>query len=95
MQGLTNDNDPVYGPALEAAGLDRQQCAVHMQRIVGRHIQGIDEDDLTHLDRVLLPIRQRLARERLLETGPVLLALWEAVRQGRVRLMARKPYQRA
>ena len=85
VQGVTTD-DPVYGPALEASGLDRQQCAVHMQRTVGRHIRGIDEDDLTHLDRVLLPILQRLARERPPEAGPVLLALWEAVMQGRVRL---------
>ena len=37
------------------------------QRTVGRHIRGLDEDDLTHLDRVLL-------------------ALWEAVMQGCVRL---------
>ncbi|MYD89276.1 MAG: hypothetical protein F4Y08_02900 [Caldilineaceae bacterium SB0662_bin_9] len=63
--------------ALEASGLDRQQCAVHMQRTVGRHILAIDEDDLTHQDRVLLPILQRLARERLLEAGPVLLTLRE------------------
>ena len=65
--------------------MDRQQCAVHMQRTVGRHIRAID-DDLTHLDRVLLPILQRLARERPPEAGPVLLGLWEAVMQGRVRL---------
>ena len=86
VQGVTTDDDPVYGPALEAAGLDRQPCAVHMQRTVGRHIRGLDEDDLTHLDRVLLPILRRLARERPPEAGPVLLALWEAVMQGRVRL---------
>ena len=86
VQGLTTDDDPVYGPALEMAGLDRQQCAVHMQRTVGRHIRGLDDDDLTHLDRVLLPILKRLARERPPEAGPVLLALWEAVMQGRVRL---------
>ena len=86
VQGLMTDDDPIYGPALETAGLDRQQCAVHMQRTVGRHIRSIDEDDLTHLDRVLLPILQRLARERPPEAGPVLLALWEAVMQGRVRL---------
>ncbi len=86
VQGLTTDDDPVYGPALKAAGLDRQQCAVHMQRTVGRHIRGLDKDDLTHLDRVLLPILRRLARARPPEAGPVLLALWEAVRQGRVRL---------
>ena len=86
VQGVTTDEDPVYGPALEAAGLDRQPCAVHMQRTVGRHIRSVDEDDLTHLDRVLLPILQRLARERPPEAGPVLLALWEAVMQGRARL---------
>ena len=86
VQGVTTDDDPVYGPALEASGLDRQQCAVHMQRTVGRHIRSIDDDNLTHLDRVLLPILQRLARERLPEAGPVLLGLWEAVMQGRVRL---------
>ncbi|MCY4522718.1 MAG: hypothetical protein OXC13_18335 [Caldilineaceae bacterium] len=80
MQGLTTDDDPVYGPALEAAGLDRQQCTVHMQRTVGRHIRGLDGDDLTHLDRVLLPILRRRARARPPEAGPVLLALWEAGR---------------
>lgn len=42
---------------------------------MGRHIRGIDKDDLTHLDR-----------ERPPEAGPVLLALWETVMQGRVRL---------
>ena len=73
VQGVTTDDDPVYGPGLETAGLDRQQCAVHMYLIVGRHIRGIDEDDLTQLDRVLLPILQRLARERTPEAGPVLL----------------------
>ncbi len=41
---------------------------------------------MTHLDRVLLPILQRLARERPPEAGPFLLNLWAAVRQGRVRL---------
>ena len=74
----------VLGPQGER--LDRQPCAVHMQRTVGRHIRGLDEDDLTHGDRVLLPILRRLARERPPEAGPVLLALWEAVMQGRVRL---------
>ncbi|MCY4522822.1 MAG: transposase, partial [Caldilineaceae bacterium] len=86
VQGLTTDDDPVYGPALEAAGLDRQQCAVHMQRTVERHIRGLDKHDLTHRDRVLLPILRRLARARPPEAGPVLRALWEAVMQGRVRL---------
>ena len=36
--------------------------------------------------RVLLPILQRLARARPPEVGPVLLNLWAAVMQGRVRL---------
>ena len=51
----------------------------------------IDEDDLTHLDRVLLPILQRLAREQPPEAGPVLLALWEVVMQlARLRPEVRK-----
>ena len=75
VRGLTTDDDPVYGPVLEAAGLDQQQGAVHTQRTVGRHIRGIDDDDLTHLDRVLLPILRRLAREQPPEAGAVLLAL--------------------
>ena len=83
---MTTDDDPVYGPVLDASGLDRQQCAVHMQRTVGRHIRGLDEEILTHLDRVLLPILQRRARERPVAADPVLLALWQAVAQGRVRL---------
>ena len=53
---------------------------------MGRHIRGLDEDSLTRLDRVLLPILQRLARVRPPEAGPVLLGLWQAVAQGRVRL---------
>ena len=65
-------------------GLDRQLCAVHMQRTVGRHIRALD-DDPAHLDRVLLPILRCLARERPPEAGPVLLAFREAVMQGRVR----------
>ena len=86
VQGLTTDDDPVYGPARETAGLDRQPCAGHRQRTVGRHIRGIDDDDLTHLDRVLRPSLQRRARARPPEAGPVLWGLWEAVMQGRVRL---------
>lgn len=39
---LTTDDAPVYGPALDASGLDRQPCAVHMQRTVGRHIRDIN-----------------------------------------------------
>ncbi len=62
---LTTDDAPVYGPALDASGLDRQQCAVPRQRTVGRHIRDLDEDALTHLDRALLPILQRLARGRV------------------------------
>ena len=70
----------------QVAGLDRQPCTVHLQYTVERHIRDIDEDDPAHLDRVLLPILRRLARERPPEAGPVLLALWEVVMQGRVRL---------
>ena len=51
VQGVTTDDDLVYGPALEAAGLDRQQCTVHMRRTVERHIRSIDENALTHLDQ--------------------------------------------
>ena len=86
MRGLTTDDDPEYGPALRETGLDRQQCTVHMQRTVGRHLRRIDDDDPAHLDRALLPILQRLVRERPPEAGPVLLGLREAVAQGRVRL---------
>ena len=57
-----------------------------MQRTVGRHLRRINDDDLTHLDRVLLPILQRLVRERLPEAEPILLNLWQAVAQSRVRL---------
>ena len=77
VRGLMTDDDPVYGPAL-----DRQPCAVHMKRTVGRHIRGLDS--LTNLDRVLLPILQWLARERPVSAGPVLLELWQVVVQGRV-----------
>ncbi len=52
-----------------------------------RGVRGLTtDDDLIHLNRVLLPSLQRLAWERPPEAGPVLLALWEAVMQGRVRL---------
>ncbi len=34
-QGLTTNDDPVYGPVLDASGLDRQPCALHMQCTVG------------------------------------------------------------
>ena len=64
---------------------DRQQCAVHRPRTVGRHLRRID-NDLTHLDRVLLPILQRLARERPPEAEPVMLNLWQTGPQDRVRL---------
>ena len=85
MRSLTTDDAAEYRPALRETGLDRQQCAVHMQRTVGRHLRRLD-DDPAHLDRALLPILQRLARERPPEAGPVLLGLREAVAQGRVRL---------
>ena len=85
VRGLTTDDAPAYGPALRETGLDRQQCTMHMQRTVGRHLRRID-DDLTHLDRALIPILQRLVRERPPEAGPVLLGLWESVARGRVRL---------
>ncbi len=90
VRSMTTDDDPVYGLALRASGLDRQQCAVHLQHTVGRHIRAID-DDLTHLERILLPILRRLDRERPLKAGPILLVLWEAVRQGRVRLQPEGP----
>ena len=82
---LTTDDDPVSGPALEASGLDRQPCAGHRQRTGGRHIRGLDEETLTHRERVLRPILRRRARERPPPAGPVRLALWPAVAQGRVR----------
>ncbi len=50
-QGLTTDDNPVYGPALDASGLDQ----------------------------ILLPFLQRRARERLVASKPILLALWQAV----------------
>lgn len=86
MRGLTTDDAPEYRPALRATGLDRQQGTVHRQRTVGRHLRRIDDDDLTHWDWALIPILQRLVRERPPEAGPVRLGLWEAVAQGRVRL---------
>ena len=57
-----------------------------MQRTVGRHIRGLDEDTLTHLDRVLLPILQRLARERPVAAGPILLEGWFGRFKPRARL---------
>ncbi len=75
MRGLTTDDDPVYSLALKETGVDRQPCAVPRQRTVGRHIRGFDEDALPHLDQILLPILQRLARKRPPEAGPILLAL--------------------
>ena len=61
VRGMTTGDNPVYGAALKATGLDQQPCAVPRQRTVGRHIRGLDEDDLAHRDRVLLLIRQRLS----------------------------------
>ena len=67
VQGLTTDD----APTLRDPGLDRQPCTVHMQRTVGRRLRRIDDADLTHLDRALLPILQRPARERPPEAEPV------------------------
>ncbi len=49
MRGMTINNDPVYGAALKETCWDR-------------HIRGLNEDDPTYRDRVLLLIWQRLAR---------------------------------
>ena len=60
-----------------------------------RGMRGVTTDDApaygpalraSGLDRVRLPILQRLTRERPPEAGLVLLNLWAAVKQGRVRL---------
>ena len=53
---------------------------------MGWHIRGIEEDALPHLGRVLLPILQRLARERPPEAGSVLLKLWHLVARGNDRV---------
>ena len=53
---LVHSSGDARGP-VEVAGLDRRPC------VVSQAARGIDEDPLTHLDRVLLPILQRLARE--------------------------------
>ena len=45
-----------------------------------------DASTLTHLDCTVLPVLQRLARTRPVAAGPVLVALWEAMMAGRVRL---------
>ncbi len=50
VRGVTTDDAPAYGPALRASGLDRQPCAVHMQRTVGRHIRRIDDDGLIPIE---------------------------------------------
>ncbi len=41
-----------------------------MQRTVERHLRGLDEDTLPHLDRVLLPILQQLVRMAKLTAAP-------------------------
>ena len=84
LQAVAAGREPDLEAALKETGLDRQQCTVHMQYSAGRHLRRID--DLTYLDRVLLPIRQRWAFPVLPEAEPVLLNLWQAVAQGRVRL---------
>ena len=65
VQGLTTDD-----PNLRDTGLDRWQCTVHLRRIVGRHLRRIN-DDPAHLERVLLPIQQRLAWARPPAAEPV------------------------
>ena len=49
--GVTTGDDPVYGPALRDTDLERQPCAVHLQRTVDRHRRRIDPETLTHLDK--------------------------------------------
>ena len=66
--------------------MDLQPSAVHIQRTVGQHIRSIDEVDLNHLDRVLLPILQYLTREQLPEARPCCWPSGSEVLQGRVRL---------
>ena len=61
-----------------------------MQRTVGRHIRSIDEEALTHLDRVLLPILQRLARARPPEAGPVHKRLWHLVVRWNDRVLSQR-----
>ena len=59
---------------------------MHSVRLRGL-VRILDLDALTHLRRVRLPILQRLAQERPVAAGPVLLlALWQVVAQGRVLL---------
>ena len=77
VRGVTTDDAPVYGPALRASGLDRQQCAVPRQRTVGRPSRRIDDDGPAHRDRVRLPILQRLTRERPPEVQALLWHLVE------------------
>lgn len=49
---------------------------------MGRHIRGLDQDALTRLNRVLLPILPWLARKQPVAAGSVLLEQWQAVAQG-------------
>ena len=53
------DDDPVYGSALRGTGLERQQCAVHMQHTMDWHLRCIDPDVLIHLDRAVLQVLKR------------------------------------
>ena len=55
--------------------MNRQPRVVHRQRTVGRHIRGLDQDALTRLDRILLPILPWLARKQPVAAGSVLLEL--------------------
>ena len=60
---------------MDASGLDRQQCAVHMQRTVAQHIRILDQDVLTHLDRILRRSGNGWPGNDRWRPGPSLLAL--------------------
>lgn len=72
-QGVTTDDDPLYGPALDASGLGWQQCAMN------RHIRGLNEEALTHLDRVLLQLWQALAQGRVCLAPEVRQLSWHLI----------------
>ncbi|MCY4521643.1 MAG: hypothetical protein OXC13_12800 [Caldilineaceae bacterium] len=80
VQGVTTDDAPAYGPAAPGPPAWTGSSAP----CTGSAPWGGTSAASTttaHRDRVRLPILKRLARAR-----PVLLHLWEAVMQGRVRL---------
>ena len=84
IQSLGGDQAIVFDYPVEAGQRKAQRGC--MQRTMGRPIRGLDGEALTHRDRILLPILQRLARARLPEAESVLPDLRETVMQGRVRL---------